>query len=313
MIAYVLRRVVVGVAMVVGIAAIAFLLVQLMPNDVTSTILGETATEGERAALRHDLGLDRPILTQFGEYMGGLLSGDLGESISSRQPVAQQVADRLPVTLTVALLGVVVCLVLGVAGGVLAALRGGWVDALIRGLTSTLLAVPNFWLGVLVVYVFAVRLGLLPSSGWTQFSRSPSEWALHLVLPVIAISVGSSASVARQTRIAMLDNLSKDYVTTLRALGLPEWRVTLVHALRNASIPVLTVVGLQFVAIFGGTIVVEQVFGLPGVGQLAVTAAITGDFPVLVGVVVCTSAVIVVVNILIDILYALINPKARLA
>ncbi|QHC58686.1 ABC transporter permease [Rathayibacter sp. VKM Ac-2760] len=312
MTAYILRRIGIAVLMVFVVTSLAFFLVALMPNDVTQTILGPDATADQRAALRADLGLDRPAVERYVEFWADFVRGDLGTSLVNSRPVLDQVAERLPITLTLAMGGTVLCVIIGIVFGTIAATRGGWVDGLIRGAAGTLLALPNFWLAVLLVLVFAVTLRLLPASGWTPFTDDPSDWAVHLTLPMIAIVLGSSASITRQARVAMLDVLRRDYISTLRATGLPEWRVVWIHALRNASIPVLTVVGLQFVSLFGGAVLIEQVFSLPGVGQLALTAVNVGDVPLILGIVVCSSVLILVLNLLIDVLYGVINPKARI-
>lgn len=312
MAAYILRRIGIAVLMVFVVTSLAFFLVALMPNDVTQTILGPDATADQRAALRADLGLDRPAVERYVEFWANFARGDLGTSLVTSRPVLDQVAERLPITLTLAMGGTILCVIIGIVFGTIAATRGGWVDGLIRGVAGTLLALPNFWLAVLLVLVFAVTLRLLPASGWTPFADDPSDWAVHLTLPMIAIVLGSSASITRQARVAMLDVLRRDYISTLRATGLPEWRVVWIHALRNASIPVLTVVGLQFVSLFGGAVLIEQVFSLPGVGQLALTAVNVGDVPLILGVVVCSSILILLLNLLIDVLYGVINPKARI-
>ncbi|MFP7760180.1 ABC transporter permease [Marisediminicola sp. LYQ134] len=313
MLGYLIRRLGIAVLMVGIVGSLAFFLVAAMPNDVTQTILGPDATAQQRAELRTTLGLDRPVLVRFADFWGGFVQGDLGSSLVTGRPVIDQVIERLPVTLTLAMGGTLVCVVIGVVVGTIAATRGGAIDSAIRGVSGALLALPNFWFAVLLVFVFAVTLRVLPASGWTPFTSDPARWAVQLTLPLVAIAIGSSASITRQARIAMLDVLHRDYISTLRAAGIPEWRVIWVHALRNASIPVLTVVGLQFVSLFGGAVLIEQVFSLPGVGQLALTAVNVGDVPLILGIVVCTSVVILAMNLVVDLLYGVINPKARLA
>jgi peptide/nickel transport system permease protein len=310
---YIVRRIAIAALMVFVIASLAFALVSLMPNDVTSTILGPDATPQQRAELRTQLGLDQPALVRYADYLAGLVQGDLGQSLVSGRDVLGQVAERLPVTLTLAMGGTILCFLIGVVFGTLAASRGGTLDTVIRSVAGFFLAVPSFWLAILLVLLFAVILRVLPASGWTPFVEDPNDWAIHMILPLAAIAIGSSASLTRQTRVAMLDTLGKNYISTLRATGIPEWRVVWIHALRNALIPVLTVVGLQFVALFGGAVLIEQVFSLPGVGQLALSAVQVGDIPIILGVVVCTSVLILLMNLVIDLLYGVINPKARLA
>jgi peptide/nickel transport system permease protein len=310
---YILRRTGITILMVFIVVTLAFFLVALMPNDVTSAILGPDATREARDALRQEMGLDDPALVRYLSFIGGLFQGDLGTSYVSRQPVVMQVLDRMPVTLTLSIGGIILTTVLGVILGVIAATRGGWVDSVIRGSAGVVQAVPNFWLAVLLVLVFAVNLKLLPASGWTPLTDDPLDFLRSATLPLLAIGLAATAAVVRQARVAMLDVQTRDYMQTLRATGLPEWRVIWIHGLRNASIPVLTVIGLQFVALFGGAVLIEQVFALPGVGSLVVASVNVGDMPMILGVVVALSVVILLMNLLIDILYGVLNPKARLA
>ena len=310
---YILRRIGITVLMVFIVVTLAFFLVALMPNDVTSAILGPDATREARDALREEMGLNDPALVRYFSFIGGLIQGDLGTSYVSRQPVVTQVLDRMPVTLTLSIGGIILTTVLGVVLGVIAATRGGWVDSVIRGSAGVVQAIPNFWLAVLLVLVFAVNLKLLPASGWTPLTEDPMEFFRAAALPLLAIGLAATAAVVRQARVAMLDVQARDYMQTLRATGLPEWRVIWIHGLRNASIPVLTVIGLQFVALFGGAVLIEQVFALPGVGSLVVASVNVGDMPMILGVVVALSVVILLMNLLIDILYGVLNPKARLA
>ncbi|PRY68373.1 peptide/nickel transport system permease protein [Glaciihabitans tibetensis] len=310
---YILRRLGITVLMVFIVVTLAFFLVALMPNDVTSAILGPDATREARDALREEMGLNDPALFRYFSFITGLLQGDLGTSYVSRQPVVTQVLDRMPVTLTLSIGGIILTTVLGVVLGVVAATRGGWVDSAIRGSAGVVQAIPNFWLAVLLVLVFAVNLKLLPASGWTPIAENPLDFLRSATLPLLAIGLAATAAVVRQARVAMMDVQAKDYMQTLRATGLPEWRVIWIHGLRNASIPVLTVIGLQFVALFGGAVLIEQVFALPGVGSLVVASVNVGDMPMILGVVVALSVVILLMNLLIDILYGVLNPKARLA
>jgi peptide/nickel transport system permease protein len=308
---YLARRIATAAGMLLVIASLAFALVQLMPGDPAVAVLGESATDEAVAQLRTQMGLDKPVGVRFVEFLGGLATGDLGTSLATGTPVAERVLQRLPVTLSIAIGGTVLCLIVGISVGTLAAVRGGMVDATVRVLTGVGLAVPNFWIGVLLVLTIAVTLRALPAGGYVPINVDPGGWMASMTLPLTAVALGSSASIARQTRVAMLDTLQRDYVQTLRAAGLPEWRVVLRHGLRNASIPVVTAIGLQFVSVLGGAVVVEQVFSLPGVGQLTLEAVSRSDFPVLLGVVVYASALILLMNIALDVVYAMLNPKVR--
>jgi len=310
---YILRRLGITVLMVVVVVTMAFFLVALMPNDVTQAILGPDATPEAREALRDEMGLNDPVLVRYLSFLGGLLQGDLGASYVNRQPVLDQVLGRMPVTMTLSIGGIVLTTVIGVVLGIVAATRGGRTDAVVRGVSSVVQAVPNFWLAVLLVLVFAVNLRMLPASGWVPFERDPLGFLRTAALPLLAIGSTATAAIVRQARVAMLDVQSRDFMQTLRAAGLPRWRITWVHGLRNTAIPVLTVIGLQFVSLFGGAVLIEQVFALPGVGSLVVASVNVGDMPMILGVVVALSVVILLMNLLIDILYGVINPKARLA
>ncbi|PPF77134.1 ABC transporter permease [Pseudoclavibacter sp. RFBJ3] len=310
---YILRRVGITVLMVFLVVSAAFFLVALMPNDVTQTILGPDATPEARAQLRDEMGFNDPILVRYLAFLGGLLTGDLGVSYLSQQSVTMQVLERLPVTLTLSMGGILLTTVLGIVLGILAASRGGWLDTIIRGAAGVMQAIPSFWLAVLLVLVFAVNLKMFPASGWEPFTEDPAEFLRRITLPLISIGIAGTAAVARQARVAMLDVQGRDFMQTLRATGLPEWRIVWLHGLRNAAIPVLTVIGLQFVALFGSAVLIEQVFALPGVGKLVVDSVNLGDMPIVLGVVVALSVVILVMNLVIDILYGIINPKARLA
>lgn len=310
---YVLRRLGITVLMVFIVVTLAFFLVALMPNDVTQAILGPDATPEAREALRTEMGLNDPVAVRYLSFLVGMLQGDLGESYVNRQPVLDQVLERMPVTLTLSIGGIVLTTVIGIVLGVIAATAGSRLDGVIRGIAGLLQAVPSFWLAVLLVLVFAVNLRVLPASGWTPITEDPAAFLRNAALPLMAIGFAATAAIVRQARAAMKDVQARDFMQTLRAAGLPQWRVTWVHGLRNAAIPVLTVIGLQFVSLFGSAVLVEQVFALPGVGTLVVASVNVGDMPMILGVVVALSVVILLMNLLIDVLYGVINPKARLA
>ena len=312
MIRFVLTRVAVAVPTLLIIAVLTFITVQLLPGDPALAILGDTATEEQVAALREELGLNLPLYQQFASWLGSVVSGDLGVSLTTGQPVAQALGQRAAVTITLAAIAVVVTAVLGIAFGIAAALRGGVIDRVLLFLTSIGLAIPNFWAGVVLVFLFAVTFGVLPANGWIPFGVDPGLWARSLVLPVAALSISTVATVARQTRAAFIDVSKRDFVRSLRASGLPLRSIVVKHVLRNAAIPIVTVVGLQFVILLGGAIVIEQVFTLPGIGQLAISAVTTKDLPMIQGVVLFTAVMVLAVNFVLDILYAWLNPKVRL-
>jgi peptide/nickel transport system permease protein len=309
---FVLTRVAVAVPTLVIIAVLTFLTVQLIPGDPALAILGDSATADQVEALREELGLNLPLYQQFGAWFGSVLTGDLGVSLTTGQSVGDALVQRATVTITVAALAVVATALLGIAFGIAAALRGGWVERVLLFLTSIGLAIPNFWAGVVLVFLFAVTFSVLPANGWVPFGVDPQLWARSLVLPVAALSLSTIATVARQTRAAFIDVSKKDFVRSLRASGLPLPTIVVKHVLRNAAIPIVTVIGLQFVLLLGGTIVIEQVFTLPGIGQLAISAVTTKDLPMIQGVVLFTAVMVLAVNFVLDIVYAWLNPKVRL-
>jgi peptide/nickel transport system permease protein len=305
------RRLLVAIPMLLVIASLAFLLVSLIPGDPAVSILGQDATPAQVAALRESLGLNRPLIVQYGDWMLHALRGDLGTSIQSGRPVVGLIAERLPVTISIAILGVIVTIVIGVLLGLLSALRGGWIGKTAQVVSVLGVSVPGFWLGILLVLVFSVTLSLLPATGYVPITDSPGEWLRSLVLPVITVALAGVAAIARQTRASMNDALSKDYIRTLLASGTPRRTIIFKHALRNASIPVVTSVGFQFITIFGGAFIIEQVFALPGLGQLTVSAVSNHDIPLIQGVVLLSAVLVIVVNLVVDLLYSWLNPKVR--
>lgn len=312
MLKYILTRLGIALPTLFIIMVLTFLTVQLIPGDPALAILGDTASPEQLAALREELGLNLPLWQQFGTWFVSVLQGDLGRSLTTSQVVTEAILQRSVVTITLATAAVLVTATVGIAVGVWGALRGGMVDRAVLFSTSVADSIPNFWAGVVLVYVFAVTLGVLPANGWVPFHIDPSLWARSLVLPVIALSLASVATVARQTRAAFSDVSKRDFVRSLRASGLPLPQIIFKHILRNAAIPIVTVLGLQFVLLLGGAIVIEEVFTLPGIGQLAINAVETKDVPMIQGVVLFTAIMVLVVNFTLDIVYAWLNPKVRL-
>jgi peptide/nickel transport system permease protein len=305
------RRLLVAIPTLFVIATLTFMLLSMLPGDPAVTILGPDASPAQYAQLRQDLGLDQPLWTQYGNWMLGALHGDFGTSIVSGRSVVTAISERVPLTLSIAVLGTLVTLVLGVALGLVSALRGGWV-AKGAQITSVLgVSVPNFWLGVLLVFVFSIYLGWFPATGFVAFGESPIGWVRSLTLPVVTVALAGVAAIARQTRASMNEALSKDFIRTLLASGTPRTKIIFKHALRNASIPVVTSLGFQFVTILGGALIIEQVFGLPGLGGLTISAVNTRDLPLVQGVVLLTAVIVIVINLVVDVLYSILNPKVR--
>lgn len=310
---FLLRRLLAGAALIATLSVLAYLLLSAGSANVSQRMLGSQASPEALAANDARLGLDEPVLTRLGDWAADAVRGDLGVSWFTGQGVTDAVLSRLAVTLSLVVGAVLVTAVLAAALGVLAAVRGGWADRTVQLLSVLGFAVPSFLIALGLVILFSLQLGLLPATGYTRLSESPGEWAKSVVLPVTALSVSAVAGVAAQVRGSMLEALRQDYVRTLRSRGLSERRVVLTHVLRNAAGPSLQVLGLQFVALVGGAVLVEQIFAIPGLGQVAVAATAQGDSPLIMGVVLVTGVIVVLVNLVVDLLQAWLNPKVRVA
>lgn len=309
---FTLKRIGAGAVLVVVIPAIAFFLMHLTAGNIARNILGQNATPVQVARQAAMLGLDRPAWRQFLSYSGQVLRGDFGSSYFTGQNISTAMTQRAPVTISLALGATVIAGIISVLLGTLAAVRRGWVDRVVQVVAIAGFALPGFWLALMLVLVFAIRLRWFPATGYVPFLTSPSGWADSLVLPVAALTVGAVANAAQQIRGEVIDTLRQDWVRTLRSRGLPESRVLYRHVLRNAGVSGVTVLALQFVGLLGGAVFIEQIFSLPGIGQVLVTAASQGDIPMVMGVVVVTTVIVVVVNLLVDLSVAFLNPKARL-
>lgn len=299
-----------SVALLFTVTVLTFLLTALAPGDAAKAMLaGNTSyTPEQYQQLRHQLGLDQPLPVQYWHWLRGLLHGDLGADLFSGQPITQILGNRLGPSLALIVAAVVVSTVAGVGLGVYSAARGGPVARFLDGLSLLGLALPNFWLALVLVDLLAVRTHVFPATGYTTFAQSPAGWVRGLTLPVLAVSIGGSAVVARQTREAMADVLAAEFITALRARGLPLRSVLLRHALRNAAIPVVTVVGLIFISLLGGAVIVESVFSIPGLGQLAVGASSSHNLPVIEGVAFAFTVIVIAVNLLVEAAYRVLNP-----
>lgn len=313
MLGFTLKRIAAGIVLVVVIPTIAFFLMHLNAGDVARNILGQNATPEQVAKQTDLLGLDRPVWTQFTDYVRHAIHGDLGASYFTGEHITDAMSGRVPVTLSLVLVTTVVAALVSVLLGVVAAVRRGWVDRAVQIVAVVGFALPGFWVAVMLVMLFAVRLPWFPATGYVALLTSPSGWANSLVLPVAALTVGAVANAAQQIRGEVIDTLRQDWVRTLRSRGLSETRVLFRHVLRNAGVSGLTVLALQFVGLLGGAVFVEQIFSLPGIGQVLVTATSQGDIPMVMGVVIVTTVIVVLVNLLIDLSVAFMNPKARLS
>ncbi|HNA87897.1 MAG TPA: ABC transporter permease [Anaerolineales bacterium] len=304
---YLIRRLFTSILVLFGISMLVFSVIHLVPGDVTTAILGRQNVNAEKvAALREQLGLNDPIIVQYGRYVSHALRGDLGNSIRTKQPVSKAIAEQLPSTFALAMSALTVAILLGAILGLVAALRhGSWVDTFVMGLSVSGLSIPTFWMGLLLILFFSVRLKLFPSiSNGSSFA--------DLFLPALTLGLPEAAVVARMVRASMLDVLNKEYITTARAKGLLERWVILKHALRNALIPVVTFLGLQMAYLLGGATIVETMFARQGIGRLAVQSIFSRDYPMVQGVVLVTAAIYVLINTLTDITYGFLNPKIRL-
>lgn len=307
------RRLLAVVPLLLLVTSMVFSLVLLLPGDPAVALVGmEDASEEKLAAIRERLGLNRPLIVQYGSWLGRLAQGDLGESLRTGQPVTEAIRARAPVTLGLALAATAFGLLVGVPLAVAAAhRRGGLVDAAASGLAAFGVAVPNFWLGSMFVLVLALHLRWLPATGYVSPFESAGDAFRHLLLPTLTLGASAVAEVTRQLRSSLGEVLAADYVKTARAKGLAEARVVAKHAMRPALIPVVTVAGLTISRLVSNTVVVESIFALPGLGRLNLEAVLTRDFPMLQGAVLVTVLSVIVVNVLSDLLYGFIDPRIR--
>ena len=301
---YLARRLLLALPVVLGVVTLVFLLIHLIPGDPVEIMLGESALPADRDALREALGLDRPILEQYGSFLWGLCRGDLGVSLQQRRPVTALIREHYPATLELTLAAMLISLLIALPAGILSGIRqySVW-DHSTMFLALLGVSMPNFWLGPLLIWVFSIQLGWFPVSGKGGLA--------HLLLPALTLGASMAAIVARMTRSSVLEVLREDYVMTARAKGLSEARIILKHVLRNAMLPVLTVVGLQFGALLAGSIITETIFSWPGLGTLMVKAIQTRDYPVVQGCVLVIALSYVLVNLLTDLLYGVIDPRIR--
>jgi peptide/nickel transport system permease protein len=297
----------------VVITAIAFFLLYAGGGNIARRLLGQEATQATVVQKTHELGLDRPILTQFLDWVGHAVTGDFGASYFTSQPVTEAITSRLTVTLSLVIGATVLSAVIAVLLGVLAARRGGWVDRLVQFLTVLGFAVPGFLVALALVTVFAINLKVFKPTGYVPFTDDPAGWVATVTLPIIALSVGSIVGIAQQIRGSMLDALRRDYVRTLRSRGLSETSVVYKHVLRNAGGPALAVLAIQFVGLLGGAVIVESIFAIPGIGQVSVQATSQGDVPLVMGLVLATAVIVVLVNLVVDLAQGFLNPKVRLS
>jgi peptide/nickel transport system permease protein len=308
----VVRRCVMAVPLLFVVSALTFVLVSLTPGNAAEEILGTSATPAAYAAFNRALGLNLPLYEQYWDWLRHAFTGNLGQSIFTSQPVTQEIGQRLPVTLSLLVGALIVSAVAGIGLGAFSAVRGGTIGRIADALALVGFSLPGFWVGAELIVIFAVWRNWFPATGYVPISASPAGWLHSLVLPVVTLSLYGIASTAKQTREAMLDVLASEHIRMARANGLPWHAIVFRHALRNASMRVVTVLGLLAVGLLGGTVLVENVFALPGVGSLMVTAATQHDLPVVAGIAVYFTLIVVAINLVVDLAYLWLNPRVRL-
>jgi peptide/nickel transport system permease protein len=307
-----LRRIASALPVLLIASLITFGLMRLIPGDPAAAIAGLSATQRDIEQIRKNLGLDEPVLMQMVKWYGGLLQGDLGRSILLGKPVVEATLERLPVTIGLSLYSLVLTLVFGVLAGIVAALKQNTVvDQLAMMFAMIGISVPNFFLGLVMIIVFAVKLGWLPTGGYVPFTQDPLGWLRSMTMPAVSLALLQAGLLARITRSTMLEVLRQDYIRTARAKGLPQRQVVFKHALANALIPIVTVVGIIVSLLLSGAVVTEALFSIPGIGLLLTQAVLNRDYPMVQGGLLLVTAFLVLINIGVDILYAAIDPRVR--
>jgi peptide/nickel transport system permease protein len=310
--AFLAKRLAATLPVLLIVAVLVFLMLRLTPGDPAAILAGDNATPEQMQRIRDDLGLTKPLIVQFGIYMGNLLTGDLGESFYYKKAVTELIGQRIEPTLSLALITIILAVAVSVPLGTLAAWRfGGWLDRTLMGFSVAGFSIPVFVLGYLLVYIFSLKLNLFPVQGYVRLSEGVGKWFYQLILPAITLSVVYIALIARVTRASVLEALGEDYIRTARAKGLPELRVLVKHALPNAAVPIATVIGIGIALLIGGVVVTETVYAIPGLGKLTVDAVLARDFPTIQGVILLFSFAYVVVNLLVDLSYLVFDPRIK--
>ncbi len=312
MFSFIVRRIIATIPVMGFVALFVFSLLYIAPGDPAAVIAGDQATPADVEKIRQGLGLDRPYLIRFGEWLFRVLQGDLGTSIFTSLPVTQLIAQRIEPTVSLMLVTLVLAIVVAVPMGVIAAWKAGsWIDRLAMAISVTGFSVPVFVVGYLLAYVFALQLDWLPVQGYTPLARGFWPWLENLILPAITLGFVYIALIARITRASMLEVLQQDYIRTARSKGVGQMSILFLHALKNAAIPIVTVIGIGIALLIGGAVVTESVFAIPGLGRLTVDAILRRDYPVIQGVVLMFSFVYVLINLVVDLVYTLIDPRIR--
>jgi len=312
MLAYIVRRILATIPVMVVVAIFVFALLHLSPGDPAAIIAGDTATDADIARIHAKLGLDQPFYVQFAEWAWGLLRGDLGVSIFTNLPVLKLIGQRVEPTIALTVSTLIVSVLVAIPLGILAAWKAGtWIDRVVMVFAVLGFSVPVFVLAYVLIYLFSIAAHLLPVQGYVSPSEGFGPFAAHLVLPSIALGLVYTALIARITRASMLDVLAQDYIRTAQAKGLPNENVLIRHALRNAAVPIATIIGIGIALLIGGVVVTETVFAIPGLGRLTVDAILRRDYPIIQGVILIFSAAYVLINLLVDLSYAVLDPRIR--
>lgn len=302
---FIVKRLLHSILVLWGISIFAFSLIHLIPGDPVREMLGIRATTAQIAQIQHQLGLDKPLIVQYWDFLTQAVRGNLGISLKTGQPVLTVIGERFGATLELAAGGLAFAIIFGILSGVLAASRkGGVLDTVITTISILGISIPSFWLGMMLILLFSVRLGWLPVAGGTGL--------VDLIMPAVTLGFVTSTVISRLTRSGMIDILSGDYIRAARAKGLSEFVVMFKHALRNALVPIVTILGLQLAGLLGGAIIIEQVFNWPGMGTLAITALLSRDFPMIQGIILVLGCIFVIVNMIVDIAYSFIDPRIEL-
>lgn len=312
MLRFLLRRLISSIPILFGVTVLVFGLVHLIPGDPVLAMLGSEANPEAVQALREELGLDRPVYVQYVDWLWNAIQGDLGQSVRTREDVAGLIWQRLPATGELALAAVTISLVVAIPAGIVSAVRrNGVTDLGLNLLTLLGISMPNFWLGILLILFFALKLDLLPPGGYVSFMESPGQNLRYLIMPAVTLGVALMAVITRMTRSSIIACLNDDYVRTARAKGLVERRVITGHVLKNAMMPVTTVIGLQLGTLLSGAVITETIFLWPGIGKFAVDAIFARDFPIIQGIVLLSAVVFIFVNLVVDVMYTFLDPRVR--
>lgn len=311
MASFLFKRLISGVLLLFAISSLSFFMIYASSTSIAVSILGEGATPDQIKQKSHELGLDQPILTRFFKWLGQALQGNFGTSWTNNDSVISEIMRRLPVTLSLVLIAIAIAAILATTLGVLAAIKGGVVDRIVQLLAVAGFAIPGFIIAIILVTFLAVKAHIFPATGWVAFSENPANWAKSITLPIISLVVATMTSSAQQIRSAVKSVLERDFIRTLTSRGISRREIIIKHVLRAAAPAGLTVLSLQFVGMLGGTVIVEKIFALPGMGDLVINATASGDTPLVMGIVVYTVIIVIVVNLAVDLINGWLNPKVR--